>query len=223
MKRSLLVAVAACAVLVSACGSDSPGAVAPTTAPAATQEATTGASTEQADGTEASTEQAGTETSTSDEATTGSSAEGAGLDADSKVWFQEFCGGMVKALEFGSPDTSGMSKDEVIKTIVDSYRGIGDIAAKTRTRLAALPEPTFEGGAEMAATGIGRLKGLAEAYGAGADTIARGSFSTPDELKAAIATIEAEAKKVNEEFVAPKLSPEIEAGIASIKDCAALR
>jgi len=106
------------------------------------------------------------------------------LDADSVTWFETFCTGLKPLTDLSSMGTQNGSSsdpgslDQVAKTIATAGTALTDTSGK----LAGLPAPGFEGGADFATKSIAGLEKLGTTFTSAADKIAKGDQSGVQDL-----------------------------------------
>jgi len=144
------------------------------------------------------------------------------LDAKSTTWVDTFCIGFADMAQYVSPDTSGMGKQDTIDAVVSSYQHISDSAGHTATELAAIPAPTFSGGAKLATGLQGWFSDLSKVYGDGAVTIENGSYDTPSDLTSAISGVESGAADANAKLSksVQQVTPQVAAAMLAQPSCA---
>lgn len=125
---------------------------------------------------------------------------GTGIDGQSIAWLSAWCTGVGDVMAYAGPDTTAMSDDATVQTVVDAYVAMSQVAAEVGYHLAAIPQPTFLGSEEMSTAVISWMFAIESVYGLGAEQIATSSFATPADLMDTIDSIEAGMTQPNAEL-----------------------
>ena len=194
--------------------------------PTETEEATS--ETESADTTtdpgEPSTDSVPASSSSIGESDPTSGTAASDLDAASVTWIRTFCTGFANVAKHTGPDTTGMSKSDTIRTVVDGYGSMADAATAAVGSLSKVAKPEFPGHEKVAPAVIDWFKSITTVYGQGAKTIANGAYSKPSDLSDAIAGIEAKMSGANDDLgtAIGTIDPSVSATIRSLPECKAL-
>ena len=168
MKRlTPAVLLAAGALLLSACGSDSGGSTPASPTGAATSSVT------------ASSEVIGSDVGLAPDTAlvtspaTSSASTAAVLDAQSAAWFDTMCSEIapIAAVESIGDDSSGQDAAIRWQARLTALRTLSQTFAATSTRLAATPPPTFDGGTDFAEKLTTGLSNAASTLSAAADKL----------------------------------------------------
>ena len=168
MKRiTPAVLLAAGALLLSACGSDSGGSTPASPTGAATSSVT------------ASSEVIGSDVGLAPDTAlvtspaTSSASTAAVLDAQSAAWFDAMCSEIapIAAVESIGDDSSGQDAAIRWQARLTALRTLSQTFAATSTRLAATPPPTFDGGTDFAEKLTTGLSNAASTLSAAADKL----------------------------------------------------
>lgn len=146
------------------------------------------------------------------------------LDDPSITWLAGFCTGFSDVASYSGPDTSGMSDSEIVQTIVDAYDSMSAAAASAKTTLQTLPAPTFPGHDKIVPAALAWFAAVNSVYGKGADTIATGTFTSLDELSAAVNKVESGMDSANTSFGAAigTVDPSVTHAMKSLQECSTL-
>jgi hypothetical protein len=146
------------------------------------------------------------------------------IDADSVAWLSEFCYGFADVMQYAAPDTTGMTDNAALQTVVDAYDGMAFAASEAAQRLGAIAQPTFPGAGTVAPAIHDWLLAVSDVYSHGAQLIATSTFATEEDVVAAIDQIEASMNGANAEFGAAMgdIDPAVEAAVVELPECAAL-
>lgn len=157
--------------------------------------------------------------------TDSAASTGAGeIDAASVKWISAFCTGFADIAKHTSPKTTGMSKSETIKTVVDAYKAMADAATAATGELSKVGQPSFTGNKTIAPAIRDWLRSVTAVYGQGSKTVAKGTYAAPSDLTDAINKIEAEMDGANNDLgaIIGTVDPSVSATIVSLPECAAL-
>ncbi len=146
------------------------------------------------------------------------------LDPASITWLAGFCTGFSDVASYSGPDTTGMSDSEIVQTIVDAYDSMSAAAASAKTTLQTLPAPTFPGHDKIVPAVLAWFAAVNTVYGRGADTIATTTFTSLDELSAAVNKVEAGMDSANTSFGAAigTVDPSVTHAMKSLPECSTL-
>jgi predicted small secreted protein len=219
--------VAALAMVLAGCSSGVQGQGQAASTPATSSSATTESSetTESSDETSSSEASETTEDST-ESSTRESTAESSDdvppsdLDPDTEAFFQAFCGGATAMAEFTSPDTSGLTMDQVQATIIEAYTNLSSSATDTAFLLEELTVPPIENGQQLYDNAIERFRVIGAVYGNGVETI-KVTPATEQDLRAAIDLIEQEVRDTSPETV-DVVDPAVQAAVRQLPECQGL-
>jgi hypothetical protein len=154
-------------------------------------------------------------------APTGSVA-GTVLDAQSNSWFDALCPGLVQATSLLS-GVGGTATTVSQQDIVAAVQQASTVIDDTATKLAALPPPTFAGGAQVATGVVGAMQSAATQMTSSAATFAAIDPSDAAALQTGRTTLQTELL-TSLGFLRDlgKIDPAVTSEIAKIPSCSAL-
>lgn len=165
-----------------------------------------------------------TDPTSSESTATSAAGPGGQLDTDSVNWLTSFCTGFVDVMAYAGPDTTGMSDEATIQTIVDSYDAMSSAAASLATDLQTVPQPTFSDAPIMTSAISTWLQSITMVYGMGAQQIANQTFTSADELTQVISQIEAGMDQPSKDLTTAmgQVDPAVRSAMSKIPECSAL-
>ena len=206
MKRTLLGALAAGVLLLSAaCGSSTPGAA------SAPSSSSSSSSSSQAAG-------GGSDSSSSSDDSSGPSTTktiGGSLDDQSTAWFSTMCDGLKSLTSLTSSMQSagaGASGPDAMKGAADSITQAGQAMSSTADKLASIPPPTIENGADFAGTFIKALKAFGTDLQSAGQKMASGDTS-------GLSDIETQSEGIAKDLDSFKPSADLQKQILAIPSC----
>lgn len=149
---------------------------------------------------------------------------GGSLDADSVNWITTFCTGFEDVMAYAGPDTTGMSDEATIQTIVDAYDAMSSAADSLATDLQNVPQPTFAGAPVMTSAIDSWLHAITTVYGMGAQQIANQTFTSADQLTDMINQIESGMTQPSQELSSAmgQVDPAVKDTMYQIPECSSL-
>jgi hypothetical protein len=144
------------------------------------------------------------------------------LDAQSNSWFDALCPGLVRATALLS-GVGGTATTVSQQDIVGAVQQASTVIDDTATQLAALPPPTFAGGAQVATGVVGAMQSAATQMTSSAATFAAIDPSDAAALQAGRTTLQTELL-TSLGFLRDlgKIDPAVTSEIAKIPSCSAL-
>lgn len=123
-------------------------------------------------------------------------------DAPSVAWLTTFCVAFTDIGKYTSPDTTGMSIDAALQTIVDAYNAMSEIALAAADDLRAMPEPHFANHEQVVPLISDWFSAVGQNYAQGANTIATTEFTSEDQIVQTVQDIEAGLDDANTHIAA---------------------
>jgi hypothetical protein len=225
--KSMLIGSALAVALLAGCSSSTSGTP---TATSTTSSSTTTSSTTSSSSVPSTT----SEDTSSSEAS--SSATPAQLDAASTAWFTNMCtsaGTFVQKVQAVSSEAQASAGDQTSiegqqATFAATLSGIAEGFAELSSSIGSVPPPTIPGGEAAAAALVSGINTAAASIGDEATKFAGATFTDPAALQAAVQAASAQigstvgAAQTHLTDLQKGLSPEVQAAVDKIPQCAAL-
>lgn len=147
---------------------------------------------------------------------------GGDIDADSIAWLTTFCSGFSDIMQYSAPDTTGMSADAEVQTIVDAYDAMSSAADSLATQLQSTSQqPTFPDAVVMESAILNYLNQITQVYGMGAQQIANQTITTEDQLTELINGIEAGMEQPTDDLGSAMslVDPSVQTAMFDIPEC----